>query len=102
MFQGVGVHRYEQVGLVAVGYFGAFVQRYENICLACIYHLHVRIVLLHISAERKGHIQIDVLFLRIFAQCTRVTTAMTGIYDKNKLTVSSTDRQSACGKQCQK
>ena len=85
--QCVGVYRYEQVGFLSIGYFGALVQWYEHVGLARIYNRHVGTVALHIASECERHAEVDVLFYRFASGCTCVLTSMSWVDAKREFAV---------------
>ena len=82
--QRVGVYGNEEVGLVAVGDVGAALQRNEDIFLARVHHFHVGAVVLHEFAESERDIQVDILFLAIFAAGAGVVSAVARVDDERK------------------
>ena len=87
----VGVYGDEEVGLVAVGYVGAGLERDEHIGAARVDHLDARTVGLHQPAELEGHVQVDVFFFREVAARSRVVAAVSGVDDEDEV------RLAACG-----
>ena len=85
--QCIGVYGYKEVGFLAVGYLGAFVQGYEHVGLAGIYHRHVGTVALHIASESERYAEVDVLFYRFASGCSGVLSAMSWVDAKRELAV---------------
>ena len=81
------MNRHKQVGLVAVGNVGPFVQGHEDVCLACVYHPDVGAVALHIAPEGQRHVKVDVLFFRELAPRPGVVASMAGINDQRETLV---------------
>ena len=73
------MYRDEEVGLVAVGYVGAFGQRDVDIGGAGEDDLHVGVVVLDKLTELFGHGEGDVLLLRPASLGTGFCTSVTGV-----------------------
>ena len=96
-WQGIGMHRYKEVGLIAIGYFGSFFQSNKNIGGARVNHLYVGAISLHVSPEGHSHVQVDVLFFRERAQSACVFPSVSWVDNQHKLFVCS-----ICGKRQKK
>ena len=86
---GIGVDRDEQICLCLVGSVSTLVQRNEDITSAGVDYIHVGQVLLDISAEGKGNVQVDVLLFRESTEGTGIMSAMPGINNKCEPSVRS-------------
>ena len=87
--ESVGMYGYEEVCLLAVGYFGAFVQGDKHVSLACIHHSNVGAITLHVASECECHIQVYVFFLRKAARCSGVFSTVSGVDAECELAVSA-------------
>ena len=79
----IGVNADEQVGLVAIGNLGSFVEFDEYVCLAGIHNFYIRAILLDQFTKGKGYGQIDVLFLGDETNRTSVFPPVTCVNDKS-------------------
>ena len=83
------MHGDKEVGLVAVGYLGTFIQLDEDIALTGIDHLYIGTVTLYHPSEGQGKLQRQVLFLRDSADCSCIMTTVTSIYDQGEFLACS-------------
>ena len=87
--------RDKQVGLILIGNLRTTIQFDEGIGLASINDLHTGTVLFYQSSEGQGILQCQVFLLYpSLADCTRVTTTMSGInHQREVLGIHDTDRK---------
>ncbi len=83
LLYGIDVNGDEQVGLVAVGYVGPFIESDIFVRRPGIYDLDVRICFLYLLSEKFRYGQGEILFvcLAVFAYASRVLSPVTGVYD---------------------
>ena len=79
-WQGIGMHRDEEIGIGTIGYVSTLMQWDEDIRLTGIHYPHIGHILLHILTKSQGYSQIDVLLFGNGTKRTRIMTAMTRIY----------------------
>ena len=72
----------KEVGFVAIGNVGTFVQLDEYVGLACVDHFNIFTILFHELAESESNCQIYILFLCAISHCSWVFPTMTGINNK--------------------